>query len=135
MPLSRAKLINLAVEKYFIGCNNHDHQAVIDTFAENCVMKFSSAKYQYNGRTALSVHFKEFLDTFKLVNFHNFENVVDYQNQSIASQFTVDLEAHDGEKISMTNCNFFHVNSAGLFDMIMIYNSAPLQKGFEAGSN
>lgn len=134
MPLTRDQLIDLAITQYFVGCNDHDREKVVNTFADNCVMRFSSAKYQYVGVEALGSHFDDFLSTFKIVNFHNFSNVVDVENQSIASEFTVQLVDHQGEELVMTNCNFFKAGKSGLFDNIMIYNSAPLQKGFEAGS-
>ena len=34
----------------------------------------------------------------------------------------------------MSNCNSFQANDDGLFNDCLIYNSAPLEKGFEAGS-
>lgn len=134
MTLSREQLIEMAVDKYFMGCNNHDREQVCSVLSEDCVMRFSSAKYIYDGRESIYVHMEDFMKSFKIINFHNFVEVVDVDSQSIAVRFQVTLEDHDGDAFTMNNCNFFQANEEGLFSDCLIFNSAPLQKGFEAGS-
>lgn len=135
MPLSRDELIDIAVERYFIGCNNHDLEQVLSTFAEDCVMWFPATKFRYDGKAPLRTHFQDFLGTFPTVNFHDFINTVDPETQSIVSRFKVQLIDDEGEETMMRNCNFFYVDDDGLFNEIVIYNTAPIQKGFEAGSD
>lgn len=135
MPLTRDQLIDIAVNKYFIGLNDHDVKRATDIMSPDCLMRFSAAKFRYDGIKANITHLSEFTENFKLINFHNFVNVVDTESQSIATRFHVDLLAHDGESLSMSNCNWFQFNKAGLIEDILIYNAAPLQKGFEAGSS
>ena len=134
MALTREELIDISVNKYFIGLNDHDVKRATDIMAPDCIMRFSAAKFRYEGVAANIVHLTEFTENFKLINFHNFVNVVDTESQSIATRFHVDLLAHDGESLSMSNCNWFKFNADGLIEDILIYNAAPLQKGFEAGS-
>ena len=134
MALTRVQLIEMAIEKYFIGANENNAEKMCSVLSDDCVMRFTSAKYIYEDRNSILVHLKEFTSTFKVVNFHAFVNVVDVQNQSIAVRFQVHLEDYDGEKLMMSNCNFFQANDDGLFEDCLIYNAAPLQKGFEAGS-
>ncbi len=134
MALTREQLIEMAVDKYFIGANENDAQKMCSVLSDDCVMRFTAAKYRYDDHDAIMVHLNEFTSTYKVVNFRNFVNVVDVKSQSIAVRFQVDLEDHDGEKLSMSNCNFFQANEDGLFNDCLIFNSAPLQKGFEAGS-
>ena len=135
MPLTYEQLIDISVNKYFIGLNEHDVERATDIMAPECVMRFSAAKFRYEGVAANIVHLTEFTENFKLINFHNFINVVDTKSQSIATRFHVNLLAHDGERLSMSNCNWFQFNADGLIEDILIYNAAPLQKGFEAGSS
>ena len=134
MALTREQLIELAIDKYFIGANKNDALAMCNVFSEDGVMRFSSAQYIYQGYESLLIHFKEFTSTFKIIKFHDFVSVVDVQSQSIAVRFQVYLEDYDGEKLMMSNCNYFQANAEGLFNDCLIFNSAPLQKGFESGS-
>ncbi|MEO0411991.1 MAG: nuclear transport factor 2 family protein [Pseudomonadota bacterium] len=135
MALSRDELLDIAIQRYFIGCNNHDLKQVLGTFSEDCVMWFPATKFRYDGKAPLRTHFKDFLGTFPKVNFHNFINTVDPETQSIVSRFKVQLIDDEGEETMMRNCNFFYVNDDGLFKEIVIYNTSPIQKGFEAGSD
>ena len=134
MALTRSEMVNIAVQKYFIGLNNKDVPSATDIMDENSVMWFSAAKYRYEGRAANIVHLTEFTKTFETVHFHNFINVVDVEQQAIATRFHVDLTDFDGVLLSMSNCNWFQFNDVGLIKDILIYNAAPLQKGFESGS-
>ncbi|MEM1021180.1 MAG: nuclear transport factor 2 family protein [Pseudomonadota bacterium] len=135
MALDREALLDLAINQYFIGCNNHDLDAVMNTFADDCVMWFPASTFRYDGKAPLLTHFKDFLGTFPTVNFHDFINTVDPESQSITSRFKVQLIDEAGEEVVMRNCNFFYVNDDGLFNEIVIYNTSPIQKGFEAGSD
>lgn len=134
MPLTRAQLQDLAIKQYFLGFNDHDEARVMGTFAENCIMSFSSADREFEGLESLLEHTREFIETFPTINFHNFQSVIDARPQTIAVRFIVQLIDADGGEIVMNNCNFFKVNSAGLFTEIAIFNSGKLDKGFRAGN-
>ena len=131
--LIRDKLIHLAVDDYFIGCNKHNHASIMQTFSKNCIMHFPAAQFRYAGLKNLSEHFEDFLGNFAVINFHDFTNIVDVKSQSIVSYFKVELTDHDGAEISMENCNIFHCDQQGLFKEIIIYNTAKLDKGFHSG--
>ena len=133
MPLSREELIEISV-RYFEGCNTNNHDQVMATFAEDCLMWFPAATFAYRGKQSLDVHFKDFLGTFATVNFHDFTHVADPQTQLICTYFTVILIPHEGDKIMMKNCNIFRLNEQGLFEEIVIYNSGALDQGFHAGN-
>lgn len=133
MPLTRQALIELS-ERYFEGCNEHKFEQVMDTFADDCVMRFPSATFIYKDKQALGIHFKDFLKTFKTICFRDYTHISDPETQSILSYFTVDLIDHEGGKIQMKNCNIFHLNEEGLFKEIIIYNSGALSAGFQDGN-
>ncbi len=133
--LSKEQLIELAVDQYFIGCNINNHSQVMSTMSQDCVMRFPAATFLYEGHEALSVHFTDFLSNFKVIDFHDFTNIVDVEAQSIVSYFKIDLIDHDNVEINMMNCNIFHCDEQGLFKEIIIYNTAALDKGFQDGSS
>ena len=133
--LSRDQLIKLAVDDYFIGCNINNHEKVMSTMSQDCVMRFPAATFRYEGHEALSIHFTDFLSNFKVINFHNFTNIVDVESQSIVSYFKIHLTDHDGIEIKMANCNIFHCDEDGLFNEVIIYNTAALDKGFQEGNS
>jgi len=134
MALSREHLVEIAVEKFFKGMNNKDVASATDIMADDCLMRFSAAKYRYEDREANIVHLTEVTETFSKIYFHKFVSVVDVPQQAIATRFNVELTDLEGEVMAMSNSNWFQFNEAGLVKEILIYNAAPLQKGFEAGS-
>lgn len=134
MALTRAQLQDLAINQYFIGFNDHDEERVMSTFADNCVMSFSAADREFEGLASLREHTREFIATFPTINFHNFQSVMDARPQTIAVRFIVQLIDKDGGEVVMNNCNFFKINSAGLFTEVAIFNSGALDKGFRAGN-
>lgn len=135
MTLTREQLIDMAVDQYFEGSNNHDARAMVAPLSDDCVMWFNAAKYIYNGKKAIFDHLDDFAKSFKFVKFHKYVNVVDVESQSIAVRFIVELEDYEGEKLTMRNCNYFHANDEGKFCEVAIFNSAPIKKGFEVGSS
>ena len=132
--LSRDELIALSHTAYFDGCNNHDLEGILATMSADCVMRFTAASYTYIGADAMRAHFNDFLSNFPTINFHNYVSVVDVELQTIATHFTVTLIDKTGDTLEMRNCNFFTIDKNGLFNDVLIFNSAPLKAGFEAGS-
>jgi len=133
MTFSREALIQRSVN-YFEGCNRHEHDMVMATFSEDCLMWFPAATFTYAGKRALDIHFKDFLSTFKVINFHNFKHICDPEAQSICTYFTVDLVQQDDVETRMRNCNIFILDDDGTFSEIIIYNSGKLDAGFHNGS-
>jgi hypothetical protein len=134
MALSREQLIDLAISRYFGGHNLHDEAHVLKAIAKNCVVRFNASHHQFSGYEAIKLHTRDFMESFAVIKFHSFENVVDVDVQAIASRFTVELTDVSGAVTVMKNCNFFRVNKDGLFDDILIFNSASLDKGFRDGN-
>ena len=133
MPLSRQQLIDISV-CYFEGCNDHNLTQIMDTFSADCLMRFPGATFIYRGKAALEIHFKDFLGTFKTVEFRDYTHIADSESQSILSYFEVKLMDRYGGEVRMKNCNIFHLDEAGLFKEIIIYNSGALSAGFRDGS-
>lgn len=134
MPLTKAQLEHLAVDRYFRGFNRRDEASVMGTFAEDCIMTFSAADREFEGLESLLEHTQEFIETFPTINFHKFQSVIDARAQEIAVRFIVQLIDAKGDEVVMNNCNFFRVNRGGLFSEVAIFNSGKLDKGFRAGN-
>jgi hypothetical protein len=135
MPLSRQTMIANTVDAYFERLNAHDLDGVMRALAPDCEMRIPSSNFTYIGADALRTHLNEFLETFAIVNFHNFAAYADVEQRVVALHFDIYLRAHDGEEIRMNNANFFQLNEAGLITDVLIFASAPLSKGFQAGSS
>lgn len=132
--LTYDELRSIAVDHFFLAMNRHDKEAVLNTFAPNCVMRIPSSGFVYDGSAALSTHFNDFLGMFTTIKFSDFTATIDVIQQRIAVNFRVSLTDEEGVEDVMQNANFFSVNEDGLFDDILICTSAPVRKGFEAGS-
>lgn len=134
MPMSRAQLVTSTIDNYFEMLNAHDLDGVMRGMTADCEMRIPSSNFTYTGADALRTHLNEFLETFRVVNFHNYVACADPETGGVGVYFDVFLTAHDGEQTDMNNANFFELDDAGLITDILIFASAPLSRGFEAGS-
>jgi hypothetical protein len=134
MKQDREQLIAMSVA-YFEGCNQHNLEQCMATFADNCLMWFPSAPFKYSGKNALEIHLKDVFKTFKSIYFRDYKHVADPLSKSVVTYFKVTLIPYEGEEIHMQNCNIFHLNQDGLFNEIIIYNSGALNEGFQEGSD
>lgn len=135
MPLTRKQMIKMAVDQYFIGCNEHNFDQIVNTFSNDCIMWFPSAGFTYDGLEPLKEHFEDFLSNFPVINFHNFKNIADESEQAITTYFDIHLTAENKPTVKMKNCNIFRFNEQGKFQEIIIYNSGELKDGFQAGNS
>lgn len=135
MAQSRAQMITSTIDNYFEMLNAHDLDGVMRGMTQDCEMRIPSSNFTYAGADALRTHLNEFLETFETVNFHNYTVCADTESGGVGVYFDIFLTANDGEQINMHNANFFKLNDSGLIFDILIFASAPLSKGFEAGSS
>ena len=135
MALSREQMIAATIDGYFEMLNTHDLDGVMRGMMPACEMRIPSSNFTYTGTEALRVHLSEFLETFEVVNFHNYVVCADPVSGGVGIYFDVFLTACDGEQTKMNNANFFQLNEAGQIADILIFASAPLSQGFEAGSS
>jgi hypothetical protein len=135
MALTREQMVTSTVANYFDMLNAHNLDRVMRGMTQDCEMRIPSSNFTYTGAEALRIHLGEFLETFAVVNFHNYVVCADPVSGGVGVYFNVFLTAHDGEQTNMNNANFFELNDAGLITDILIFASAPLSRGFEAGSS
>lgn len=135
MALTRAQMIASTIDNYFEMLNAHDLDGVMRGMTADCEMRIPSSNFTYIGAEALRIHLGEFLETFAVVNFHNYVICADPVSRGVGVHFDIFLTAHDGEQTNMHNVNFFELDDAGLITDILIFASAPLSRGFHAGSS
>jgi ketosteroid isomerase-like protein len=135
MTLTRDQMVTATIANYFEKLNAHDLDGVMRGMTDDCEMRIPSSNFTYVGKEALRIHLAEFLETFETVNFHNYTICADTESRGVGLYFDVFLTAYDGEQINMNNANFFELNEEGLITDILIFASAPLSRGFEAGSS
>lgn len=119
--LSREELVELVVDTYFANVDNKQHQAVVDCFAPDSVLRIASADVEHHGHEGIGRMFTDFMKTPNIYH-GDFTHVVDQDAQTIASQFVAINTYDDGSRVQMSNCNFFTVEN-GLFTKVTIYMS------------
>lgn len=119
--LSRAELVDLVVDKYFANVDKKEHQAVLDCFAPDSVLRIATADVEHTGLDGLGRMFTDFMSTPSIYH-GDFTHIVDVEAQTIASQFVAINTYDDGSRVEMRNCNFFAVEN-GLFTKVTIYMS------------
>jgi len=134
MSLDREALADLPVSQYFLACNRGDVASMLAIFSEDAEVRFMSAGFRYQGLDALRAHFEEFRDTFPGIDFRDFDVVADVERQCVAVRFELELTDSNGTRSLMGNCNVFYLNAHGRVRNLVIYDTAPLDEGFEAGN-
>ena len=135
MALTREQMITATIGNYFEMLNARDLDGVMRSMTPGCEMRIPSSNFTYTGIEALRTHLAEFIETFVVVNFHNYVACADPETRGVGIYFDVHLTAHDGEQTRMNNANFFELDEEGMITDILIFASAPLSRGFEAGSS
>jgi len=123
------------IDNFFLQLNARDLPGVMAGIADEGVMRIPSSNFLYEGKKAVEVHLDDFIKTFKVINFRDFKYAADPVNRTLAVHFKVSLTDEDGEVTNMSNANFFELDENGKLLDILIFASAPLSKGFEAGSS
>ena len=132
--MDRDALIAAAVDGYFGRVARRDLEGVLANFTAASVMDVPTLGIGYRGKAAIRAHFEDFLAAYPSVRFAEFRPTADAAGRSVAVRFVVTLTGHDGETISMRNCNFFDLDADGRFDRVTIYTTAAPDAGFGAGA-
>ena len=117
--LNRQELIDLVVNQYFGNVDAKNHQAVLDCFTVDAVLRVQSDDIEHHGHEGIGRMFADFMKT-PSIHHGDFTHVVDVEAQTIASQFVAINIYEDGKRVEMRNCNFFNLEN-GLFKRVTIY--------------
>ncbi|MFA1820046.1 nuclear transport factor 2 family protein [Virgibacillus oceani] len=118
----REYLIDMVISNYFESVDNYDVNGVLDCFWEDATFTVRSGQpAKHNGKEEIREMFTELFKSFPKKMVHkDFKHIVDEDEESIASQFNVELMSGDKEEVYQTNCNFFYLED-GKFKDVYVY--------------
>ncbi|QQK77810.1 nuclear transport factor 2 family protein [Salicibibacter cibarius] len=118
----RDYLINMAQKKYFQSVDAYDIEGVLECFSDDATFIVRSAQpAKHHGKEEIREMFEELFKSFPNKMIHkDFKHVVDEPNESISSQFNVELISPDNNEIYQTNSNFFYLEN-GKFKEVHVY--------------
>lgn len=119
-----AYYVDIVTKRYFHGVDNGDLEQILACFHEDAFLKEMTSDTLHEGREAgLRRMFTDLLGHNERIWHGNFVHTVDVEQQSIASQFTVEIVPRDsGEELRYENCNRFYLDD-GRFKEVYVYMS------------
>lgn len=133
MSLDREKMMEQALDGFFLALNAKNIARLHETFTPDCPMVIPSSDLVYKDAHDMIVHLEDFTQTFETINFHDFILVPDPEQKRLAATFTVTLTEDDGEVTEMRNANFFEFADDHRISRVLIIATKPLDKGFQVG--
>jgi ketosteroid isomerase-like protein len=120
--LSRAELIDLAINKYFANVDAKDKAAALDCFHEEALFCVQTAFTRHSGKTEIGRMFDDFFAGYATIVHKDFTCTVDEKHGRISASFEAVLTGHDGEITRLFNTNFWRVRD-GKFQEVYVYMS------------
>ena len=115
--------LQMVEEEFFASIDRRDLSATLNCFCEDAVFTIQSAFTTFEGRdTGIRRMFQNSLENFSSAVHQDFVHVVDVEHERCATQFDVELLAVGGNKINMSNCNFFYFEN-GKFKRVYVFMS------------
>lgn len=114
--------VDIVTKRYFHGVDNHDMDMIMDCFHEDAVLKEMTSDTTHDGYEAIKEMFDGLLSTYSRIWHGNFVHTVDQQEQSICSQFSVEVTDETGDLSRYENCNRFLLKD-GKFAEVFVYMS------------
>lgn len=131
--LDRERMIDQALNGFFLALNAKDIARLRKTFTPECPMHIPSSDLVYKDAHDMIEHLEDFTQTFETIDFHDFILVPDPESGRLAATFTVTLVDDEGEVTEMRNANFFEFNGDHRISRVLIIATQPLDKGFQVG--
>lgn len=120
--LSRAQLIDLALQRYFANVDRKDMAAVLDCFHEEALFCVQTAHTRHSGKNEIRRMFEDFFAAWADILHKDFVCTVDEKNGRITASFEAVLTGHDGRKVNFFNTNFWRIRE-GKFQEVYVYFS------------
>lgn len=120
--LSRAQLIDLALQRYFANVDRKDMAAVLDCFHEEALFCVQTAYTRHSGKNEIRRMFEDFFAAWADIVHKDFVCTVDEKNGRITASFEAVLTGHDGREVSFFNTNFWRIRE-GKFQEVYVYFS------------
>lgn len=120
--LTRAQLIDLAINRYFGSVDAKNMDAVLDCFNDEALFCVQTAFTRHAGKAAIRRMFDDFFGAWDSIVHKDFTCTVDEKNGRIAACFEAVLKAADGRTVTFSNTNFWRVRD-GRFQEVYVYFS------------
>jgi len=117
--------VDIVTKRYFDGVDNKDLNKVLDCFHDNAFVKEMTSDTLHEGRDGdIKTMFEGLFENNERIWHGNFVHTVDVVQESICSQFTVEIEPNDlgNEEQRYENCNRFYLRD-GKFTEVYVYMS------------
>jgi ketosteroid isomerase-like protein len=120
--LTRAELIDLAINRYFANVDAKNMDAVLDCFHDEALFCVQTAFTRHSGKDELRRMFTDFFASYDVIIHKDFTCTVDEKNGRIAASFEAVLTGPDGSITRLFNTNFWRVRD-GKFQEVYVYMS------------
>ncbi len=115
--------IDIVTKRYFHGVDHFDMDMVMDCFHKDAVLKEMTSDTTHDGYGAIAKMFTELFSAHSRIWHGNFVHTADIQQQSICSQFSVEVTSKEtSELLRYENCNRFYLEN-GKFTRVFVYMS------------
>jgi hypothetical protein len=125
--LSRADLIDFALNKYFARVDAKDLEAALDCFHDTALFCVQTAFTRHAGKAEIRRMFEDFFAAYTTIIHRDFTCTVDEANGRITACFTAELHDHDGNVTLLYNTNFWRLRPGGeggpKFQEVYVYMS------------
>lgn len=115
--------VDIVTKRYFHGVDNFDMKLVLDCFHADAVLREMTSNTMHDGLEQIKRMFVGLFDYHSRIWHGNFVHTADAEEQSICSQFSVEVTAKEtGKLLRYENCNRFYLED-GKFKRVFVYMS------------
>lgn len=124
--LSRAELIDFALNKYFARVDAKDLEGALACFHDTALFCVQTAFTRHSGKAEIARMFEDFFATYETIIHRDFTCTVDEANGRITACFTAELHDPAGNVTLLENTNFWRLRpgpDGAKFQEVYVYMS------------
>ncbi len=124
--LSRAELIDFALNKYFARVDAKDLEGALACFHDTALFCVQTAFTRHSGKAEIARMFEDFFATYETIIHRDFTCTVDEANGRITACFTAELHDAAGNVTLLENTNFWRLRpgpDGAKFQEVYVYMS------------
>ena len=124
--LSRADLIDFALNKYFARVDAKDLECALACFHDTALFCVQTAFTRHSGKAEIARMFEDFFASYETIIHRDFTCTVDEANGRITACFTAELHDAQGNVTLLENTNFWRFRpgpDGAKFQEVYVYMS------------
>ena len=124
--LSRADLIDFALNKYFARVDAKDLEGALACFHDTALFCVQTAFTRHSGKAEIARMFEDFFASYETIIHRDFTCTVDEANGRITACFTAELHDAQGNVTLLENTNFWRFRpgpDGAKFQEVYVYMS------------